>query len=318
MTSHEPRVTAVITTFNRAHFLGDAIKSVLGQTMPDFELLILDNSSRDATEDVIRSFSDPRIRYLRHEPMPISPQRNIAINMARGEFVGFLDDDDVWLPHKLDAELAVFAQHDESVALVYGGYQFFDERGVFAFQKPLVHGKVLHSLLLERDGFCASASNPLLRRSVVQALGGYDDDVKSGEDIHLYLRLARDWMVEFTDEIVVSIRQHDGPRLIDNMEARILLEERVLRDFDDVMDDNLRIRFLKKIGGKYVRMGDMNRGREKLRCAIAMQPTNVEAIGQYLASFLGPSAYFGIHRRLLGLKKRSYLTSVNPSSQDHS
>lgn len=306
------QTTAAITTFNRAHFLGDAIRSVLAQTLPPVELIVLDNSSKDNTEEVVKSFADPRIRYVRHEPMPISPQRNIAVEMAQGDFIGFLDDDDVWLPNKLTAEHRVFEQHGPGVGMTYGGYQFFDETGVFAYQEPAMRGNVLQDLLMEKDGFCGSASNPLLRVAAIKAAGLYDPEVRSGEDYHLYLKMARDWSVEFTPEMVVSIRQHNGPRLIGATDARIRLEEQILEEFADVMDRDTRVRFLKKIGGKYVRWGKPAEGRAVLQQALQAKPADMEAWAQYAVSFLGKSSYGWLHAKALAFKKRRFMkTPVN-------
>src|SRR5476651_1100120 len=230
------RVTAIITTFNRAHFVGEAIASVLAQTYPDFELLILDNSSADDTEEVVCAFTDPRIRYVRHEAMPISRQRDLAVEMVKTELLGFLDDDDLWLPNKLTAEVGVFDSHGPKVGMVYGGYQFFSEGVVFAWERPKQRGNVLLGILAEQDNFCASASNPVLRREAILASGGYgsDKNIGSGEDYYLYLKMARNWTVEFTDEIVVAIRQHDGPRLVGNTGERIRLEEIILGEFSEI------------------------------------------------------------------------------------
>jgi glycosyltransferase involved in cell wall biosynthesis len=309
------RVTAVITTFNRAHFVGEAIASVLAQTYPDFELLILNNSSADNTEEVVRSFTDPRIRYVQHEAMPISRQRDLAVEMAKTELLGFLDDDDLWLPNKLAAEVGVFDRHGPKVGMVYGGYQFFNEGVVFAYQHPTQRGDVLQGILEERDNFCASASNPLLRREAILAAGGYgsDKNVGSGEDYYLYLKMARNWTVEFTDEIVVAIRQHNGPRLVGNTGERIRLEEIILSEFSDVMGPPLKARFNKKIGGKWVRMGQPKKGREYLARALWLTPGDIQAWGQYLASFLGPQTYGWLHRRGVEARQRKFLHSGSPS-----
>ena len=307
------RVTAIITTFNRAHFVGEAISSVLAQTYGDFDFLILDNSSSDGTEALVRSFSDPRIRYVRHEAMKISKQRNLAVGMAQTELLGFLDDDDIWLPNKLAAEIAVFDRHGAEVGLVYGGFQFFNEGTIFAYQHPIQRGDVLKGLLEERDGFCASASNPLLRREAILDSGGYGD-IGSGEDYYLYLKMARRWTVEFTDEIVVAIRQHDGPRLIGNTGERIRLEEIILSEFSDVMDNSLKARFQKKIGGKWVRIGQSARGRKRLRSALALCPWDIETWGQSVASDLGQKTYNWIHRKAITVRHRKFLQTGNPAA----
>lgn len=308
------RVTAIITTFNRAHFVGEAIASILAQSYADFELLVMDNSSRDNTEEVVKGFTDARIRYIRHEAMPISRQRDLAVEMTQTEFMGFLDDDDIWRPNKLSAQMAVFDRHDAKVGMVYGGYQFFNDSVVFAWERPKQRGNILRGILAEQDNFCASASNPLLRRSAVLASGGYgsDKNIGSGEDYYLYLKMARNWTVEFTDEIVVGIRQHNGPRLVGNLGERIRLEEIILGEFADVMDPSLKARFNKKIGGKWIRSGQPAKGRVYLARAIWLTPGDLQVWGQYVASFMGGKTYGWLHRRALKARERQFLQSGSP------
>jgi glycosyltransferase involved in cell wall biosynthesis len=308
------RVTAIITTFNRAHFVGEAIASVLAQTYSDFELLILDNSSADNTEEIVSAFTDPRIRYVRHAAMPISRQRDLAVEMVKTELMGFLDDDDLWLPAKLADEVGVFDSHGPRVGMVYGGYQFFNEGVVFAWDRPKQRGDVLRSILSEQDNFCASASNPLLRREAILAAGGYgsDKNIGSGEDYYLYLKMARNWTVEFTDQIVVSIRQHDGPRLVGNLSERIRLEEIILKEFSDVMGPALQARFNKKIGGKWIRSGQPAKGRAYLARAIRLTPGDMQSWGQYAASFLGQKIYDRLHRRGLKARESGFLRAGSP------
>ena len=108
-----PVVTVIIPTFNRAAIVGRAIRSVLAQTCPDWELIVVDDCSTDATEQAVRDFSDNRIKYLRHDRnRRLSAARNTALRCGRGEYVAFLDDDDEWLPEKLEKELEVFRHSD--------------------------------------------------------------------------------------------------------------------------------------------------------------------------------------------------------------
>src|SRR5262245_17522490 len=129
-----PRVSAIITTFNRPQFLQKAIRSVLTQDDPDFELLVLDNSSTDNTPEIVKSFQDPRIRYIRHEPVGISRARNLGVKESRGEFIAFLDDDDEWLPGKIRVELSLFQKGNDRVALTYGGFQWFNDHGSILYE----------------------------------------------------------------------------------------------------------------------------------------------------------------------------------------
>src|SRR5438132_12765470 len=109
MTKTAPTVSVIIATHNRARLLRRAIHSVLAQTFEDWELLVVDDGSTDNTETIAVSLQDLRICYLRHEVnRGLSAARNTGIRISRGEYVAFLDDDDEWLPKKLERELEVF------------------------------------------------------------------------------------------------------------------------------------------------------------------------------------------------------------------
>lgn len=292
-----PRVTAIITTFNRRAFLGNAIDSVLAQSLVDFELIILDNDSSDGTDALVSGYTDPRIRYRKHRAMGIAEQRNLGVGLARGEFIAFLDDDDVWLPCKLEAQYRKFLNSDGTVGLVYGGFLFYDDAGrEWGAHLPQLIGKVIEGLLWASDPFCGSASNPMLRKSAILSLGGYDRKVAVGEDWELYLRLAERYCIEAVPEIVLRIRQHSGPRLGQKVDAALSTERHVYVRFGRGMSRALKSRYLQKIGGKYVRLGNKRRGRKFLLLAISVCRTNAYAYAQLLLSLFGGKTYHYFHR----------------------
>ncbi len=291
-----PKVTAIITTFNRVKFLPQAVESVFAQTMTDFELIVLDNSSSDGTSDVMTRYTDPRVRYHRHEAMGISEQRNLGISLASSNYVAFLDDDDVWLPNKLAEQVKVMEQSGSATGLVYGGFRFYDDTGRrWGQHTPTLTGSVLDGLLWARNPFCGSASNPMLDRRCVIAVGGYDTRVLVGEDWELYLRLAERYELVGVQEVVLEIRQHSGPRLGQRIDAALSTERHVYRRFSSRMSASLRSRYLQKIGGKYVRLGNRRRGRSLLGAALKVQPFNLFAWTQLLLSMFDSETYRRFH-----------------------
>jgi glycosyltransferase involved in cell wall biosynthesis len=293
-----PLVSAIITTFNRAEYCREAMKSILAQTYTNFELIILDNSSSDNTAEVVKSFNDHRVRYIRHEPMNIAKARNLGWMSARGRYVGFLDDDDRWLPNKLEVQLGLFELPGREPALTYAGFVKIDKDGKKVGQfKPNLRGMILEDLLRQNNDFTGSASNPLIRRDVLEALGGYDEHVTTGEDWELYLRLAEKYTVECSEEPVLEIRQHPGPRLGDRLKEAAELELFVLDRYKDVFEKYPQRQsfYYQKIGGKFVRSGDRERGREYLASAIKSNRFNFTAYLQYLLSYLPEEQYRKVH-----------------------
>jgi glycosyltransferase involved in cell wall biosynthesis len=291
-----PTVSAIITTFNRERFLVGALQSALGQTYRDFELLVLDNSSADGTPALIARQADPRIRYVRHPPLGIAAARNLGVREAQGEFVAFLDDDDEWLPGKLEQQVAAFRGCPAGLGLVYGGFTRIDERGVeVETHHPALRGKILSELLWQRDAFTGSASNPMMRASVLRSLGGFDEALATSEDWELYLRLAERFEVESVPDVLLRIRTHRGSRLGDRIEDARRVEEVVLHRFGPRMNARLRSLYLRKIGGKLCRTGAVRQGRERLREAIRADPLNPVAYAQYGLSLLGAAVYRRVH-----------------------
>ncbi|MGA9059672.1 MAG: glycosyltransferase, partial [Terriglobia bacterium] len=186
-----PAVTVIIPTFNRASIVGRAIRSVLGQTYQDWELIVVDDCSTDGTEQAVRSFSDNRIKYIRHDRnCRASAARNTGIRCAQGEYVAFLDDDDEWLPEKLQKELEVFRNSDPEVGLVYTGWIILDERGkVLKVRMETKSGWVYDALL--DCNFIGSPSRVTVKKQVLDRVAGFDETFLNAEDYEFCLRVAR-------------------------------------------------------------------------------------------------------------------------------
>jgi glycosyltransferase involved in cell wall biosynthesis len=292
------RASAIITTFNRKGLARKAIESVLAQTYSDFELIVLDNSSKDGTEEMVREFNDPRIVYVKHPQLSIAGARNLGVKTARGEFIGFLDDDDEWLPKKLELQIGLFDRSPANIALVYGGFNRVRDGQIYDTFVPRLRGKVFDGYFCGHDPLTGSASNPLIRKSAFAVSGLYDERIKSSEDWELYLRLARDFEFDFVAEPVVSIRSHAGPRLGDRLEDAAQAEIIAVEEFKDYLATNPKCHayYLQTIGGKYCRVGKMEQGRNYLRQALVAQPGNTVARVQYTLSFLGAPTYRLFHR----------------------
>jgi glycosyltransferase involved in cell wall biosynthesis len=186
-----PLVTVIIPTFNRASIVGRAIRSVLGQTYPHWELLVVDDASTDGTEREIRSYSDKRIKYIRHpQNRRVSAARNTGIRSAQGEYVSFLDDDDEWLPEKLAKEVEVFRNSDPEVGLVYTGKTVYDEHGrVLQVRMPTLSGWVYDAMLDQH--FIGSPSRVTVKKQVLDRVAGFDETFVNCQDYDLWLRVAK-------------------------------------------------------------------------------------------------------------------------------
>jgi glycosyltransferase involved in cell wall biosynthesis len=187
-----PRVSVIIPTRNRADLVGRAIASVLRQTIPDLELIVVDDRSRDNTAEVVTAIDDPRLHLVR---LPknggVSHARNAGIARARGEWVGFLDDDDEWLPELLQKELARLARSPEASAVYCLRACVLPDGKIkpSPLKPPLPEGDVSASILV--NGQTISPSAYVVRRSALLEVGGFDESFVATEDRDLWLRLSQ-------------------------------------------------------------------------------------------------------------------------------
>jgi len=198
---------------NGAITLREAIDSVISQTFGDFELIVWDDFSTDDSAEIVQTYSDPRLHFLRSpEDTSLGRARHLAMQRARGEWLTFLDQDDVWLPRKLEQQLAAAAGHPE-VALVYGrtisffpdgSERDFDHRHEFV---PLPEGDLFESLF--RDSCFICMSSVMLRRSAVEALGGIPETIAVSPDYFMFLGVARHHQARAVQTPVCRYRVHD-------------------------------------------------------------------------------------------------------------
>ncbi|MDA1334997.1 MAG: glycosyltransferase family 2 protein [bacterium] len=173
-----PKVTVILPTLNRAKLLPRAIDSVLSQSFKDFELLILNDGSTDNTEEVIKEYmkKDSRIRYIKLEkPSGIPIIRNRGMSEARGEYMAWQDDDDEWLPGKLEVQVKKMDELGPEYGVVYSAFLRHRPDGKEVFFPPKwaspLEGNI-YSTFLKKNFLCLQAM--LIRKSVFDDLGGFD------------------------------------------------------------------------------------------------------------------------------------------------
>lgn len=182
-----PRVSVIIPAFNHARFLGEAIESVLNQTLHDFEIVVVDDGSTDNTSEIVASVSDPRVRYIYQTNKGLSAARNAGILNSGGPLLTFLDSDDRFLPQKLEVLTSV-VDSNPHLGLVAGQALLIDESGHTLgeiFDRPLPVDSA--ELLL---GNPLHVGSVLLRRDWLKRVGLFDESLRSYEDWDLWLRLA--------------------------------------------------------------------------------------------------------------------------------
>jgi glycosyltransferase involved in cell wall biosynthesis len=188
-----PLISVIVPAYNAEATLLETIDSILQQTFFDFELLVIDDGSTDGTLARVRSVRDPRVRSFTCPNGGLAVSRNRGIEWSVGEFLAFIDADDMWTPDKLERQLDALRRRP-SAALAYSWTAFIDSDGRLLFVKEpsWFEGDVCTDLL-RNCNFVASGSNLLVRRSCAVAVGGFDATLEAAHDWDFCLRIAARW-----------------------------------------------------------------------------------------------------------------------------
>lgn len=184
-----PLVSVIIPVFNGEKTIQETIESVLSQTITDFELLVINDGSQDRTVEIVECISDSRIKVFSYPNAGQSMSRNRGIEIAKGDYISFIDADDLWTPDKLETQLNAL-QGNPKAGVAYSWTDWIDEssqllgKGSYNTEQ----GEVFTKILL--NDFVANGSNVLIRRDALTEVGGFDPSVTPAEDWDLWLRLA--------------------------------------------------------------------------------------------------------------------------------
>ncbi|MBE9126713.1 MULTISPECIES: glycosyltransferase [unclassified Coleofasciculus] len=184
-----PQISVIIPAYNASKTIKETVESVLNQTFSDFELIVINDGSTDSTSEIISTIKDERLKVFSYPNTGVAASRNRGVSQALGEYISFLDADDLWTPDKLETQLKAL-QENPPAAVAYSWTDWIDEFGQFL--RPGGHftenGDVYVKLLLK--DFIESGSNPLIRRQALTEVGGFDESLAFAEDWDLWLRLA--------------------------------------------------------------------------------------------------------------------------------
>lgn len=199
------RVSVVVTCFNQAHFLTEAIDSVLAQTYPAFEVVVVDDGSNDNTEEVAATY--PEIRCVRRDNVGLAAARNTGISESRGDYLVFLDADDRLLPTALEAGVRNLGG-GPAYAFVAGGHRMIAFDGALLWEHTIgPEDDDMYCALLRRN-FIAMHAAVMYQRFVFEAVGRFDPRPRSTEDYDMYLRIARRYPIGWHHEVVAEYRRH--------------------------------------------------------------------------------------------------------------
>jgi glycosyltransferase involved in cell wall biosynthesis len=302
MNRENPTVSVVIPAHNRKAALVRAMRTVLAQTRDDWELIVVDDASTDGTDGVVKSIEDGRIVYVRHtQNRGGGAARNTGIQASRGKYVAFLDSDDEWFPEKLARDVAAFA--GEAVGLVYCGKELVDPDGHLLLRRiPSLEGD-LYRQLLGHD-FIGSCSRVAVRKDVLEAVGGFDENLPSGQDWDMWVRAAKVAKVACVPECLV--RRHIGHEQISGSLKRIYTGHlKVVEKHLKELDAPLLSRHWADLSAMMMNY-DVPRGRQMALASLKLRPFQPRVYASLTASFLGLANYRWLFRKYTGWRHGFY------------
>lgn len=302
-------VSVVIPTYNHANYLGQAIESVRAQTIPAFEIIVVDDGSTDDTRTLIGRYPD--VRYIYQVNRGLSAARNTGLKASRGNHLVFLDADDRLLPEAIQAGLQCFAAHPDT-GFVSGRYVRVNERGEILPRRYGDSPVSEHYLALLHGNYIGMHATVMYRREILEQIGGFDVSLRACEDYDVYLRIARDHPVATHEKVVAEYRMHDSNM---SRDIRLMLSEvlRVLRrQKESVEYDPLRQQAIQQ-GFKVWRQYYAAELLERLRSsgAIGFNPSTFQAVRTLLR--YAPRQLAGAGVRWGRRRLRSVLNAVLPA-----
>jgi glycosyltransferase involved in cell wall biosynthesis len=303
-----PLISVVIPTYNRATLLSRAIRSVLAQSLQQFELLIVDDNSPDDTAAAVNAFGDERIRYIRHDRnRGSSGARNSGIRNARTEYVAFLDDDDEYLPHTLSETYEAFQRLPESVGYVIGGICVVKDSAqgeeVLGEHFPPAcnfAGREQNYLAFLRQIPFATSNGVTFRRSAFDTAGFFDEQLRAAVDRDIFIRFARYFDYFTIRKILVRVHKHVGAQLTDLSPKRVVAYEMIAEKHKEALRRHPKYYgdVLFTIGLKYYRCGEKVKGRRAFGQSIAKSPFQPKVFLNFLSFELFGMDSFQLRQQL--------------------
>ena len=292
-------VSVVIPTYNYGQFIATAIRSVLEQTRPPAEIIVVDDGSTDDTASVVGTFGD-RVKYVRQENSGVCAARNRGVAESRGELIAFLDADDVLEPTNLEKLVDQFGSN-ERIGFVHCGMREFDDASGITIRTEIngATENLAENLLLWEYPVVTGPCSVVVTRVAFDAVNGFDTQLKVGEDWDFYYRVARKYKVGFVPEPLVNYRSHSraAHRNVAEMERgmRRFYEKAFSTQDESVLALRKRAygNFHKVMAGSYFRDGNYGQFSRHAVRSIFMRPGN---LGYFLKFPL---------RRFLSVRDRS-------------
>lgn len=222
--SNNDLVSIILPTYNRHSYLSEAIQSVLNQTYENFELIVVDDGSDISAQEIIRKFKDARLNFIRIEKSGRSYARNVGLSRAKGEFVTFIDDDDLYVPKKLFIQIK-YLKSNPQLSVVYSAADCFqtDPSNIIMTYRANFQGNIYAQLALYvPHPICFPTV--MVRSSVIKEIGKFDVNLDRFEDTDFLRRIAKKYSFGAIDYPLCKIRTHSGNQM-KSLNLRVLKQQ---------------------------------------------------------------------------------------------
>ena len=209
--SSSPVISVILPVYNGENYLRFSIESVLAQTFRDFELIIVDDGSTDGTAQVVSGYADNRIRYFKKDNGGVATAVNCGLRMAAGRYISWLSHDDVFLPAKLEMQLAARENAGEP-SVIYTDFQFIDSSGAISEERRIDQHSTRETLrnLLVAGPISYAAYSLFYDKQCLEQVGLYDESQRVTQDADMLMRLARRFPLIGVPETLTQIRRHSA------------------------------------------------------------------------------------------------------------
>jgi glycosyltransferase involved in cell wall biosynthesis len=290
-----PQISILLTCFNHLRFLPPAYLGILNQTFADYEILALDDGSTDGTRDWLKEREDGKMRCIFHETnLGTYPSLNVGVGEAKGEFIAILNDDDIWAPGKLGAQIDLFSANPK-LGMVHTSGWFIDDDGArhpdprpLGFPFPdLPSGNVLPNLMFNNQVITSAA---LIKREVFDQCGLFDPSFYGCGDWHMWLRIAQKFEIGFVPEPLTFYRVHGSNAALNDQ--RMFEDSHRIREWIASWDSNqpeLRSSYAHNwacLGTERTWLGDKAGGRKAYVQALKLNPGRFKTYLRLAATYL--------------------------------
>lgn len=291
--SDRPLVSVVTATYNMAHYVIEAVDSILAQTHPAIEAIVVDDGSKDDTPAVLQKYADDaRVKIVRQDNAGQTVAKNRGLAEATGQYVGFCDADNAWLPDKISTQLAAF-EKNPALGVVYGDIQFIDDKGADLPTPPVkrLSGRITGPLLANNF---VPFNTCLVPRGILEEVGGFDESLSMAIDYDLWLRISVDYDFLHLPQVMARYRIWGG-QMSHRTGERLDNALRMMNNFLEKYPDAVTPAEARKAwaytlvtkGQWHAREGRRERAMTEYQAAIEKNVTNTRAWKSLIKLMLG-------------------------------